>query len=95
MKTWTMRIFLEGGTIIDKLSTTNDRDAHIIEYINKGVRTSDGKCLVVYPARMIQKVEVYEQGSAPPLSKKDASPPTQRTRRRSTRKDGGDDEEQG
>lgn len=73
MKTWTMRIYLEGGTIIDKLSTTNDRDAHIIEYINKGVRTSDGTCLVVYPARMIQKVEVYEQGSAPPLPQKKAA----------------------
>ena len=90
MKTYTMRLFLANGMVIDKLSTTNDRDAHIQEYLARGLRTTDGKCLIIYPAHLIERIECHEQGSAPPLGKEPTKGGTKRPTRRAPRKtDGG------
>ena len=93
MKTYIMRIFLENGMVVDKLSSTNDRDAHIKEYLERGLRTTDGTCLLIYPARLIERIECYEQGSAPPIGKKDRKPSPKRVVRRPTLATSRDDAE--
>ena len=74
---YTMRIYLTGGVIIDKLSRSADKEAHLQEYLGRGVRTTDGSCLVIYPARMIERIECYGADNPPPKLKekrKNAAP---------------------
>lgn len=61
-----VRVTMLNGDTIEKLCMDQRIDDMILEMVTKGAKELRDGCLIVYPAAMVEKVEIYDKDSPTP-----------------------------
>ena len=61
-----VRVTMLNDDVIEKLCMDSRVDEFILEMVTKGAKELRQGCLIVYPASMVEKVEVYDKDNPAP-----------------------------